>query len=119
MGTTNKTSSNQSSTNSLQFNQGAESIYNALTSGGGNVLSQYMNNPLSNPFYQLGQSQSQGAASQLGGQAMGVLGQNQKTSGLTGNAGAGWLAAQKGKTGRSNMSMMSQANLGNIMNAFT
>jgi hypothetical protein len=118
MSTKQNTNSNQSSTNALQFNPGAEGIYNALTQGGGNVLQQYMNNPLNNPFYNLGRSQGQAGASAMGQQAMGVLGQNQKVSGLTGQAGAGWLGAQKAQTGRSNLSMMSQANLSNIMNAF-
>lgn len=115
MGTTQNTSgSNQSN---LQFNPAAQSQYNNLITGGGNQLSQMINNPFGNALYQLGLGQSQKGASQQGANNMGALNQNQKVQGLGGQAGQGWLAAQRAMTGRANSSMMSQANVGNVMNA--
>lgn len=116
MGTQTQTTSNQQS--GLQFDPSSMMTYQNLTKSGGNVLNQYMNNPLSNPFFNLGQSQGQSAAMKLGGQNMSMLQQMMRTSDLAGGAGQGWLGAQKAKTGRANQSMRSQANLSGIMNAF-
>lgn len=115
MSTTNTTSgSNQSS---LQFNPAAQQQYNNLVTSGGNQLQGMINNPFGNALYSMGAAASQKGAAQQGQNNMGVLNQNQKTQGLGGQAGAGWLAAQKAMTGRANASMMSQANVSNVMNA--
>lgn len=106
------------SSNSLSFNPIAQGIYNNLIQGGSGVLSGYMNNPLGNPLYQMGLGQSQKGAQQLGANNMAALTQNQLVQGLGGNAGAGWLNAQKAQTGRANQSLLSQANIGNVMQAF-
>lgn len=113
MGTTNKTTSSSD----LQFNPQAESIYNSLTGSGSKVLQGYMDNPFGNSAYKLGLSQSMQGAQQGGQNNMNMLGQNQLVSGMTGSAGQGWLGAQKAQTGRANQSMMSQANIQNVMQA--
>lgn len=115
MGTQQTTNSN--SNTGLNFNQTGLNAYNSLVGSGSNVLNQYMNNPFGNPMYQFGQAQTQAGAKQLGQQNMNTLMQNQKVSGLSGNAGAGWLGAQKAQTGRANQAMASQGNISNIMNA--
>lgn len=115
MGTTTNTSGSNSS--QLQFNPVAQGMYNQLIQGGGNQLNQMINNPFGNALYQFGLGQSQKGAQQLGANNMGVLNQNQKAQGLGGQAGQGWLAAQRAMTGRANASMMSQANVGNVMQA--
>lgn len=115
MSTTNTTTGSNAS--SLQFNPLAQNIYNQLVGGGGNILGQYMNNPFGNPFYQMGAAQSQKGAQAAGANNMAALGQNALVSGLTGQAGAGFLGAQKAQTGRANQAMSSQANVANVMNA--
>jgi hypothetical protein len=111
-------STQQNTSTGLNFNPGAESTYNSLVGSGGNVLSQYINNPLGNPLYQLGLGQSQKGAAQAGANNNTALQSIMKTSGMGGTAGQGFLGAQQAQMGRANASMMSQANLSNVMNAF-
>lgn len=111
----NTDSSNQSS---LQFNPLAQSAYNSMIGSGSNVLSGYMNSPLTNPMYQLGSAASQKGAAQGGNNNMQALLQMMKTSGIGGQAGQGFMAGQQAQMGRANQSAMSQANLGNIQSAF-
>jgi hypothetical protein len=106
-----------SSNNTLNFNPIAQGIYNSLVGGGSSVLQGYMNNPLSNPTYRLGAAQAVKGAQQAGANNMGVLNQNQKVNGLTGNAGAGWLTSQRNQTGRANQSLVSNANIQNVQGA--
>jgi hypothetical protein len=117
MSTTNTTTGNNSS--SLTFNPNSQTLYNMLTQGGGGVLSGYMNNPFGNPAYTMGAAQSQAGAQQAGANNMAALNQNALTNGLTGQAGAGFMAAQKAQTGRANQAMSSQANVQNIMAALS
>src|SRR5579884_3358372 len=112
---TTTTSNNQSS---LQYDPGSLANYQKLTGGATNTLLGYMNNPMGNPLFNLGSQFAQRGAAQQGQNNINALTQNMLTSGLGGNAGAGFKMAQLAKMGRSNASMMSQANLGNIMNAF-
>lgn len=115
MGTsTNTSGSNQSN---LQFNPIAQGVYNNLVQGGGNVLGGYMNNPFGNAFYQMGAGQSQKGAQQAGANNMAALNQNQLAQGLGGQAGQGYLSALRSQTGRANQSMMSQANISNVLAA--
>ena len=115
MSTTQTTSGTNSS--NLSFNPTAESMYNQLISGGGNVLSGYINNPFGNSAYTMGAQQSQAGAQQAGQNNMNSLMQNMKTSGLSGQGGAGFKQAQMAQTGRANQSMSSQANIQNVMQA--
>lgn len=108
---------NSSSSTGMQFDPGSMSTYQNLTGSGGKVLSNYINNPFSNPMYTFGQQQTQKGSQMLGQQNMNVLQQMMKTSGMTGKAGAGWLGAQTAQTGRANQSMRSQGNISNIMQA--
>lgn len=115
MGTTNTTTG--SNTSSLNFNPASQSIYNALIAGGSNTMLGYMNNPFNNPAYTMGAAQGQKGAKQLGANAMGALNQNQLAQGLGGQAGQGWLGAQRAQTGRANQSLSSQANIQNVLSA--
>lgn len=109
---------NSSSSTGMQFDPGSLSTYQNLTKGGGNVLSGYINNPFGNPMYNLGLANSMRGAQAAGQNNMNALNQNQKVSGMSGNAGQGWLGAQRAMMGRSNQAMSSQANMSNIMQAF-
>jgi len=111
---TTTTSQNQSN---LQYDPKSLGTYQNLTGSAGKVLSGYMNNPFGNPFFNLGAQFAQKGASQQGQNNINAMTQNMLTSGLGGQAGAGFKMAQLGKIGRSNASMMSQANLGNVMQA--
>jgi mucin-19 len=115
MGTTNTTTG--SNTSNLQFNPFAQNLYNSLIGGAGNVLGGYMNNPFGNPYYTMGAAQSQAGAQAAGANNMKALSQNALTSGLTGQSGAGFMAAQKAQTGRANQAMSSQANVQNVLSA--
>jgi hypothetical protein len=115
MGTTNTTTGSNSST--LQFNPIAQGIYNQLISGGSRVLGGYMNDPFGNPAYTMGAAQSQRGAQQAGQNNMSALAQNMLTSGISGQAGAGFKQAQMAQTGRANQAMSSQANVQNVMQA--
>lgn len=115
MGTTNTTTG--SNTSSLQFNPIAQGMYNQLIQGGGNVLSGYINNPFGNAAYQMGASQSQAGAQQAGNNNMQALNQSALTNGMTGQAGAGFMNAQRAQTGRANQAMSSQANIQNVLSA--
>jgi hypothetical protein len=115
MSTTNTTQGSNTST--LQFNPIAQGIYNQLIQGGGKVLGDYMNAPLSNPYYNLGAAQSQRGAQQAGQNNIAALGQNMLTSGISGQAGAGFKQAQLAQTGRANQAMSSQANVSNVLAA--
>jgi hypothetical protein len=115
MGSQQNTSS--SNTSNATFNPTSLNAYNSLIGSGSNVLNSYMNNPFGNSMYTFGQQQTQKGAQQLGQQNMATLLQNQKISGLTGKAGAGWLASQQAQTGRANQAMRSQGNISNIMAA--
>jgi hypothetical protein len=117
MGTTNTTTgSNQSN---LQFNPLAQSTYNNLVGGAGSVLGGYINSPFGNSAYRLGASQSQQGAQQAGANNMAALQQNMLTSGIGGQAGAGFKQAQLAQTGRANQAMSSQANVQNVMQALS
>ena len=111
------TKSQTDSNSSLQYDPGSKSIYNQLTSGGAGVLSQYMNNPLSNGFFNLGQGMGQAAAQKQGQTSMQALMQNMKTSGLSGNSGNAFQMAQQSKIGRSTASAGAQSTMGNVLNA--
>jgi hypothetical protein len=115
MGTTNTTTGSNQST--LQFNPQSQALYNQLTQGGGNVLSGFMNNPFGNANYRMGAAQSQAGAQAAGANNMGALNQAMLTGGLTGQAGAGFGAAQRAQTGRANQAMSSQANVSNVLSA--
>ena len=115
MPTTNTTTG--SNTSNLQFNPTAQSIYNQLISGGGNVLSGYMNNPFGNAAYTQGAQASQKGAQQAGGNNMQALMQNMLTSGIGGQAGNAFKGAQLAQTGRANSAMSSQANIQNVQQA--
>jgi len=113
-----KTTTSSDNQSNLNFDPGSMSLYKNLTGNAGNVLNQYMNNPFTNAFYQMGLQTSQKGAMQQGQNNIQAMLQNMKVSGLGGASGAGFQQAQLGKIGRSNASMLSQANLGNVMNAF-
>lgn len=115
MSTQNTTTSNQST--GLTFDPGSLSLYKGLTGAGGNVLKGYMNNPFGNAFYKMGAAESQKGANALGQQNINAMQQIARTSGLGGNAGTGWLQAQKARTGRANQSLRSQAQMSNIQAA--
>ena len=115
MPTTNTTSGSNTST--LSFNPAAQQTYNQLMGSAGSQLTGYINSPFNNPQYNIGAGQSQKGAQQGGANNMQALQQLMRTSGLTGQAGAGFNAAQQAKTGRANQSMSSQANIQNIMSA--
>lgn len=106
-----------SDTSTLSYNPAAQSIYNALISGGGNVLGNYINAPFSNAAYEMGAGQSQRGAQMAGGNMMRALSQNQLASGLGGQAGAGFLGAQRAQAGRAGSAMSSQANTSNVLAA--
>jgi hypothetical protein len=112
MSTTQQTTG--SNTSNLQFNPGAQSQYNSLISGANNVLSQYMNNPLSGTMFNMGAAQSQRGALNNGQSIMQAMtgGQN---PGQAGNAGQGFLQAQKAGAGRAASNQQSQGNISNIM----
>lgn len=112
-----KKQTDQSSKNTLNYDPKSKGLYDQLTQGGGSFLQGLINNPFGNASYKLGLGQSMKGAAQGGQNNINALMQNQKVSGLGGNAGAGFLQAQLGKTGRANQSMMSNANLSNVMNA--
>jgi len=105
------------STNTLNYDPNALSTYKQLISGGGNVLSQYMNNPFGNAFYNMGLGQSMAGANQLGQQNINTLSNNMAISGLGGNSGNAFQQAMLSNIGRGNQSIRSQANIGNVMNA--
>lgn len=111
------TTQNTSGSNTLQFNPISQNLYNTLTSGAGNILSGYMNNPFSNPAYQMGAAQSQKGAQQAGANNISALMQSMRTSGIGGQAGAGFKASQLAQTGRANQAMSSQANVSNVLAA--
>lgn len=115
MGTTNNTSGSNSST--LQFNPISQGIYNSMTKGAGNVMNGYINSPFSNPFYNMGAAQSQKGAQAAGANNMAALNQSQLVNGMGGQAGAGFMNAQRAQTGRANQAMSSQANQSNIFAA--
>lgn len=115
MGTTNTTTG--SNTSSLNFNPLAQQTYNNLVGSGGNVLQGYINNPFSNAMYTMGAGQSQAGAQAAGANNMAALNQNQLAMGLGGQAGQGFMAAQRAQTGRANQAMMSQANVSNVLSA--
>lgn len=115
MGTT--TSTTGSNVSNLQFNPIAQGVYNQLTSGAGNVLGGYINSPFSNAFYSMGAGQSQKGAQQAGANNMAALMQNMLTSGMGGQAGAGFKQAQLAQAGRAGSAMSSQANIQNVLSA--
>ena len=115
MGTTNTTTG--SNTSQLQFNPLAQGVYNNLIGGAGQQLQGYINSPFSNPQYTLGAAQLQAGAKAAGQQNMNMLNQNQLAQGLGGQAGQGWLGAQRAQTGRANQAMSSQANIQNVLAA--
>jgi len=106
-----------SNTSNLQFNPIAQQLYNSLITGGGNVLSGYMNNPFGNTAYTIGAAQSQAGAQAAGNNNMQALQQNMKTSGIGGKTGQGFSAAQTAQMGRANQSLSSQANVQNVLAA--
>ena len=106
------------SENNMIYNPTAQGVYNNLVSKGGKVLGDYVDNPLGNAMYRMGLGQSQAGATAQGANNQKALQQNMLTSGLTGQAGAGFNAAQTAKMGRANASMMSNANVSNVMQAF-
>ncbi len=112
-----KTQTNQSSSSALNYDPSSLSLYKNLTGAGGKVLSGYMNNPFGNPAYTMGLQQSVRGATQAGANNMQALTQRMKASGLTGQAGAGFLQAQGAQQGRANQSLLSQANIANVMAA--
>lgn len=111
------TKQESTSNNTLNYDPSSLALYKKLTSGGGNVLSQYMNNPLSNPWYNLGLGQSMKGATQLGQQNMNTMTNNMKVSGIGGGAGNAFQQAMTSNIGRGNQSLRSQANLGNVFQA--
>lgn len=115
MGTQTDNTSSQSQ--NMQFNPVAQGAYNSMVGSGSNVLNQYMQNPLSNPMYNLGLQQSMKGASQAGQNNMGALQSQMKTSGMGGTAGQGFQTAQTAQMGRANQAMSSQANMANVMQA--
>lgn len=106
------------STNTLNYDPTALAQYQKLISGGSNVLSQYINNPFGNQFYQMGLGQSMAGANQLGQQNINSLTNNMKVSGIGGNSGNAYQQAMMSNIGRGNQSLRSQANIQNVMQAF-
>lgn len=115
MGTKHTTTGSNTST--LQFNPQSQNLYNQLIGSSGNQLQGYINSPFSNAMYMMGAGQSAKAAQNIGGTNMSALSQMMKGSGMTGQAGAGWLAAQKAQTGRANQSMLGQSQTSNVLSA--
>lgn len=105
------------STSTLNYDKGSKSLYDQLTKSGGGILSQYMNNPFNNGFFNLGQGMGQAAAQRQGATNMNALLQNMKVSGLTGNAGNAFQLAQMGKIGRSTSAMGAGATMQNVLSA--
>jgi hypothetical protein len=104
-------------TSGLQFNPLAQSTYNNLVGGAGGVLGGYINSPFGNPSYTLGAAQSAQGAQQAGGNNMAALMQNMLTSGMGGQAGAGFKQAQLAQTGRANQALTSQSKIQNVLGA--
>lgn len=105
------------SQNTLNYDKGSKSNYDSLTGAGTNVLSQYMKNPFNNSFYNMGLGQSQAGATAQGSNNMSALMSQMKTSGFAGKGGNAFQMGQMGKIGRSNASMMANANTSNVMSA--
>lgn len=112
-----KQQTNQSSSNSLNYDPTSLGNYNSLTGSGTSVLSGYMNNPFTNAMYTMGAGQSQKGAAQGGSNNMQALQQMMRTSGMSGTAGQGFQQAQASRMGRANQGMMAQANTSNVMGA--
>lgn len=113
-----KNTTQQQSTNTLNYDPASMGRYQSLTGNAAGVLNQYMKNPLNNSFFNLGASQAQAGANKLGQQNMKSFMQNYLTSGFGGGAGAAFKTAQMNQIGRSNQALRSQAQIGNIMQAF-
>jgi hypothetical protein len=113
---TKKTQDTKSS-NALTFDPKSKALYDKLIGSSGDLLQSWMNNPFGNPLYKLGLGQSQRGAQAAGQQGMGALMNNMKISGITGRAGNAFQQAQVNKMGRTNLGLMSGANVGNVMNA--
>lgn len=103
--------------NTMHFNPVAQQSYNSLVGSGTKVLNDQMNNPFGNAMYKMGLGASQQGATQQGNNNMSALQQMMRTSGIGGNSGNAFQMAQQGKIGRSNASMMSQANTSNVQGA--
>jgi hypothetical protein len=113
MSTKNETDSQ----NTLNYDPASLALYKKLTQGGGNVLSQYMNNPFGNAWYNLGLGQSMRGATQLGQQNINALTNNMRVSGIGGGAGNAFQQAMMSNIGRGNQALRSQANMGNVFQA--
>lgn len=88
-----------------------------LSQGGGKQLLDMINNPFGNGLYKLGLGQSQRGAQLQGQQGINALMNNMKVNGISGRAGNAFQTAQLGKMGRTNLGLMSGANVGNVMSA--
>jgi len=105
------------STNALQYDPKSKGLYDQLTSGAGNILSQYMTNPFGNGFFNLGQGMGQAAAQKQGATMKNALAQNMKVSGIGGNAGNAFQLGQLGRIGRSTSAMGASSTMSNVLNA--
>lgn len=112
-----KQQTNQSSSNSLNYDPTSLGNYSSLTGSGTQQLMGMINNPFQNAMFNMGAGQAQKGAAQGGANNMSALQSMMKTSGMSGSAGQGFQMAQQGRMGRANQSMMGQANTSNVMNA--
>lgn len=112
-----KSTTNQNSSNALNYDPASKGLYSSLTGAGGKQLLDLINNPFGNSLYKLGLGQSQRGAQQTGQQGIQALLNNMKVGGISGQAGNAFQTAQLNKLGRSNLTTMSNANVGNITNA--
>lgn len=113
-----KTETDSTSQNTIQYDPQAKGRYDALQGAGSNQLLDMINNPFGNPLYRMGLGQSVKGAQQGGANLMGALQSQMKTSGLSGQAGNAFQAAQQGKIGRATQSMVGQANIQNTLAAY-
>src|SRR5581483_12109 len=116
MSTKSQTSSSNQST--IQYDPASMNVYNALIGGAGKTLQGYIKSPLANPLYRLGLGASMAGASKLGRQNINAFMSNLQTGGFGGKAGNAFKTAELSRIGRSNASMMSQAQIQNIMAAY-
>jgi len=113
---TKKTSDTQSKS-TLSFDPVSKAMYNQLIGAAGNYTMGQINNPFGNPFYKMGLGQSQRGAQLSANQGMNAFLQNLRVNGISGRAGNAFQMAQQNKLGRNALTLMSGANVGNVMSA--
>jgi hypothetical protein len=112
-----KTQTDQSSTNTLNYDPSSLANYKGLTGAGSSLLQSFMSNPFGNANYTQGLQNSMKGAQAGANNNMSVLQQMMKTSGMSGTAGQGFQQAQAARMGRANQGMLANANISNVQAA--